>query len=189
MESDRPDIDMRDAWRQQPREEPMTLGNIQARAGKFDTRMRGQNRLTAIAIAVVVIGNAIQLSGMVSLMTRVGTGLILLAVVFVMYRYGRVRGTGPMPVDLGVQQSLAFYRAQIVRHRDAVKNFWWEYALPFVPGIVLSLAGRATERPRSPMEYALLVVVFALVIGGIRWFNTREASRLQAEIDELDRAM
>jgi hypothetical protein len=177
------------AWRQQARERGMTLGDIPARAAAFDRRMQGQNRLTALVVAVVVIGIALQMTGALSVAGRFGTGLLLLALTFVMYRYGKVRGAWTPPADFAPQQSAAFYRAQLVRHRNAMRNFWWEYALPFAPGLIIVIGERAANRPRSPAQYGVLALVFAVLILAIGWFNSRAARQIQAEIDEIDRAV
>jgi hypothetical protein len=189
MESNRREPDISRAWRQQARESEILLSDIQARAAALERRIHGQNRLTAVVVAVVVIGNALQMTGVLSIAGRFGTGLLLLALIFVMYRYGRIRGAWTSRGDLGPQQSAAFYRAQLVRHRDAMKAFWWEYALPFAPGLVIVIGERAANEPRSPAQYAVLAVVFAALIAAIGWFNGRAARRIQEEIDEIDRVV
>jgi hypothetical protein len=172
-------------WRNQPRDEMLTLDDVRARAAAFDHSLRSQSRLTSIVIAVVIIGNMVQMAGVMSIAGRIGIGLILLATTFVAYRFGRVRGEGPLPADLGLQQSVSFYRAQLTRHRNAVKNFWWEYALPFAPGLVIVIAERGANRPGTTSQYGALAAVFAVLIAGTAWFNYREARRIQSEIDAL----
>ncbi|MBI4264955.1 MAG: hypothetical protein HY657_11315 [Acidobacteria bacterium] len=141
----------------------------------------------AVVVAIVVIGNVLQMTGALSVAGRFGTGLLLLALMFVMYRYGKVRGAGALPGDLGPQQSAAFYRAQLVRHRDALRTFRWEYALPFTPGLIIVIGERAANPPSSPAQYAVLALLFAALIAAIGWFNSRAARKIQAEIDEIDR--
>jgi hypothetical protein len=189
MEGERREAHLSHAWRQQARESGMTLKDIQARAAAFERRMHRQTRLTAVVVAIVVIGNALQMTGALSVAGRFGTGLLLLALILVMYRHGKVRGAGTLPGDPGPQQSVAFYRAQLVRHRDALRRFWWEYALPFAPGLIIVIGERAANRPRSPAQYAVLALLFAALIAAIGWFNSRAARKIQAEIDELDRAV
>ena len=173
------------AWRSQPRDAPLTLNEVRARAAAFDHRLRSQSRLTAVVIAIVIVGNTVQMAGVMSVAGRIGIGLILLATTLAVYRFGRVRGEGLLPADLGLQQSVSFYRAQLTRHRDAVKNFWWEYALPFVPGLLIVIAERGANRPPTPWQYGALAAVFAVLIAGIAWFNGREARKIQSEIDAL----
>ena len=189
MQSEQREANISQAWRQQARESGITLGDIQARAAAFERRKQRQNRLTAVVVAIVVIGNALQMTGALSVAGRFGTGLLLLALIFVMYRYGKMRGAWTLPGDFGQQQSAAFYRAQLVRHRDAMRNFWWEYALPFGPGLIIVIGERAANRPRSPAQYAVLALVFAVLIASIGWFNSRAARRIQTEIDEIDRVI
>ena len=189
MEGEQRATNIAQAWRSQARESGMTLGDIQARAAAFERRMRRQSRLTAVVVAVVVIGNALQMGGGLSVAGRFGTGLLMLALIFGMYRYGKSRGAWTLPGDLGPQQSAAFYRAQLIRHRDAMRNFWWEYALPFAPGLIIVVGEHAANSPLTPPEYALVALVFAVLVATIGWFNSRAARKVQAEIDEIDRAV
>jgi hypothetical protein len=189
MEGERREVDLTRAWQQQPRDGEIMLSDIQARASALERRMHGQNRLTAAVVAVVVIGNALQMTGALSIAGRFGMGLLLLALVFTMYRYGKLRGAWTLQADLGPQQSAAFYRAQLARHRDAMKAFWWEYALPFAPGLIIVIGERAANEPRSPTQYAVLALLFAVLIAAIGWVNGRAARRIQVEIDEIDRAV
>jgi hypothetical protein len=188
MESERPpEPHISHAWRQQAREREISPSDIQARAVMLERRMVGQSRLAAIVVAVVVIGTALQMTGVLSVAGRFGTGLLMLALIFVMYRYGKVRGAWMSQGDAGSQPSAVFYRAQLVRHRDAMRAFWWEYALPFAPGLVIVIGERAANEPASPAHYAVLALAFAMLIMAIGWFNTRAARKIQAEIDEIDR--
>jgi hypothetical protein len=164
----------------------MTQRIIQERASAFDNRTRKQNWLTAVVIGIAVILNLIQLAGGVPLLTRLGIGLMILATTFVVYRYGRAHGSGSLTGEAGIEQSLAFYRSQLVRQRDAVRNFWRDYALPFAPGIALTLAGRTSDRVRTIGDYLVLALVFAVTIAAIFWATAREARKLQAELDALD---
>ena len=188
MGNKQPGADVSRAWRAQPLEGPMTQRIIQERASALDGRTRKQNWLTAVVVAIAVIANLVQLAGGVPVVTRLGIGLMILATTFVVYRYGRAHGRESRAGDARMEQSLAFYRAQLVRQRDAVRYFWRDYALPFAPGIALTLAGRTSERIRTTGDYLVLALVFAVTIAAIFRANAREARKLQAEIDALDSA-
>jgi hypothetical protein len=88
-------------------------------------------------------------------------------------------------VASGAIDSVQFYRAELVRRRDEFGAFWWRYALPFVPGIALSLFGGAVMTVRSPAQYAVLALIMAGILAGIALVNRRGARQIQAEIDEL----
>jgi phosphate/sulfate permease len=79
-------------------------------------------------------------------------------------------------------QSVDFYREQLARQRD-LSAHPWGYLLPFVPGVGLSLFGRALDRSPAP-NAAIAVFAVALFIG-TAWWHKRSARRLQREIDEL----
>lgn len=174
-------------WQEQPGEEAsMSVTDIRARADAHAERTRGQNRLTYIVVTAAVAANLLEFALEMSVMERVGAGLTFLALVLVLLYYRHARGPVTMPEDLGLEQSVDFYRAQLVRQRDLVRRFWLWGALPFLPGIALSMLGDSQERPLTIGRGAALVTVLGLVVALIGWMNKREAERLRQEITGVD---
>ena len=116
------------------------------------------------------------------LLERVGDLLTMAALVYVMYRSrGRV-SVGSMPAGLGLTSSVDFYRQQLARQRDLAATPW-EFLAPFVPGVGLSLFGRALDRP--PAQTAAIAAFGVALFLAVAWINRRTARKLQREIDQL----
>jgi cbb3-type cytochrome oxidase subunit 3 len=186
MTMERPEERVAEAWRAQPTgEAEMSASHIRLKAEMFETRTARHMKLARAAFALVLIGNIAEIAIESNRWERIGSGLTILAVVFVVFDALRRRRRDRAEVASGAMDSVRFYRAELVRRRDEYRQFWWRYALPFVPGIALSLFGAAAV-PRSPAQYALLAVLFAGFLAGIAFANRRGARQIQAEIDELD---
>jgi hypothetical protein len=163
----------------------MTPAEIRTKAALFDTRSHTQDRLGAIAIGVVILANVVSAIFESNPVERIGDGLTVLAAVCIVVFYTRARRQARDDARLGGLDSLAFSRSVLTRRRDEVRQFWLRYALPFVPGIVLSINGRSGS-PRSVSQYVALAVGLLVLVAGIAWMNRREAAKLQTEIDALD---
>ena len=186
MGSEPNDVDIERMWREQPRqEERMSLADVRARAAAHAKRTRKQDRLTYLVVGAVIVANIIEFTVEMSVFERIGAGLMLVALVLVLRHYGRARGSQAVPDELGLRQSVDFYRASLIRQRDLVRRFWLWGALPFVPGIAISMLGTSGQ-PLTSGRVASLVTVFAMLIAVIAWMNSREAARLQKEISALD---
>jgi hypothetical protein len=93
-----------------------------------------------------------------------------------------------MPEHLALITCRDFHRGQLVRQRDLLRSVWLWYLLPFVPGLLLLLIGRAAADPGGAPRVALSAMVGVLVFLGIGWLNERAARGLDREIETLDRA-
>jgi hypothetical protein len=81
-----------------------------------------------------------------------------------------------------------FFRGELERQRDAIKNVWPWYLAPMVPGYVMLTIAYAVSFPR-PVRWigagAFDLFVVLLFIG-IWKVNMRAARCLQRSIDELN---
>jgi len=170
-------------WKEQPREEgTMELTDIAARATAFEERTHRQNLGAAVALTVVVIGNLLEFILAENDVERVGAALVIAAVCFVVYLFRKHRTIEPKPADFGFKSCTDFYRAHIERQRRLVLNFWF-YALPFAPGIFLSVLGGLWQESMTASRYGVLAVGLVGWVGVITWMNAREARGLQRELD------
>jgi hypothetical protein len=180
-------------WASQ-QEEPfsMSLADIHERAAHFRTRIRARNRIEHAASALVIA--AFLWIGFVAHdpIVRAGCLLIVAATVFVSWRIATMARAGETP---DMAESWAdFHHARLVRERDALRSVWRWYLGPFVPGLIVFLAGVAFAPDNSapPTAKALVFLLGAAVIGAmfaaIGWMNLRAARTLQKEIDALDAA-
>ena len=178
-----PVVDIQRMWNEQPREEQaMTLNNIRERARRFEQRTRRWNVFTALLIVGVVGIELRQISVERELLERVGDSLTIAAFVYLAYWYRRHALGQTAPAGPATTRSVDYYRDQLVRQRE-LSSHPWGYLLPFVPGVGLSLFGRALDR--SPAQNAAIAVFAVVLFIGTAWWHKRSARRLQREIDEL----
>jgi hypothetical protein len=176
--------DVQRLWRDQPREQhAMSIGDIRSRAERFERRVRRWNAITAIVFVLVVAAEARQIAVHPDLLERVGDALQVAALVVVIYRFRSAATVPSMPAGLGLTGSVDFYREQLARQRD-LANRPWRYLILFVPGVGLSLFGRALDRPAG--QTAAIAACGVALFLAIAWVNYRTARRLQREIEELN---
>ena len=175
------------AWRSQPPGAgQMNSTDIRVKAELLAARTATQMRLGGLALGVVAIGNVVEVVLESNDLERLGSGLTILAVAFVTFDYWRRKRRDLAACRSAGVDSLRFYRAELMRQRAEIGQFWWRWVLPFVPGIALSVFGRSIVTPRSLSQSAVLAVLVAILLGGITLANRREARRIQKEFDELD---
>jgi hypothetical protein len=176
-------------WRTQGEEVSMSLEDVRLSAQKFEKRITRRNlrEYAAAPVTVAVFGLAIwKAPGPQANLLRIGCGLLMAAIGYVVYQIHR-RGSAPQtPMDMGLTPSLDFYRNALARQRDVVDTVWSWALLPFVPGLLvftLALLWRPTYPRLWAGTYGFLTAgLFYLV-----WrLNKRAARHLQREIDGLD---
>jgi hypothetical protein len=118
---------------------------------------------------------------------RVGVALCIPAALFVFYRWHQLAAATESPAEAGVLDAITFYRRQLERQRDARRNYWRWYWLPWLPGMIVIYAGLFLEFrpiPWTKIGFTAAWAVFGTcaVVLGFR----KDARRLQEEIDALD---
>jgi hypothetical protein len=183
--------DLRNLWQGQPLENtPMLLDEIRARASRFERRISRRNLREFLAGVFVVIVYAGYIWKLPQPLVRIGSAMIIVGVLFVMWQLYRRGRASRLPADLGAMASLDFHRRQLVQQRDLARTVFRWYLSPFLPGMFVMFVGLLGPRalqwrylPRMVPFLALLAGVF----GGIWWINRRGAERLSRQIAELDR--
>jgi len=183
MSEQTPKHDLTRLWQEQADGGEKTMVDIRLKASKFERGVYLRNLLeyTAAAVVVVAFGRILWTGPGVA--GRAGAALILLATAYVVYRLQRHGSTSAMPEALALTSCVEFHRAQLVRQRDLLRSVWKWYLLPFVPGLLVMLMGRAAEDPGRAVRATL---ISAVVFLGIGWLNERAARRLDREIEALD---
>jgi len=173
----------------------MSLADVHERATRFQSRIRSRNTIEYAAAAFVVAFFGWMAATVPEPIVQVGAGLIVLGALYVcwqLYRLGRAATRGEL--DAGAQSWAAFHRAELTRQRDALNTVWSWYLAPFVPGMLVFLAGVSfTEANPAPFPARLAVFLAALGImaalfAAIAWLNAVAVKRLDAEIASLDHA-
>ena len=177
------DTDMQRLWHEQPRKErKMSIDEIRQRAQQFEQRTRRWNVMTAVLLVAIVGVELRQISIEPELLERVGDSLTIAAFVYLAYWYRRYTLGQTAPAGPATTQSIDFYRQQLIRQRD-MSSHSWGYLLPFVPGVALSVFGKALDR--SPEQNVAIAVLAVTLFVGVAWWHRRSARQLQREIDEL----
>lgn len=166
---------------------PLPLDEIKRRAAGFGYGIRRRNRREYGAAAVVVAIFALYAIFLSEPLLKLGSLLVIAGALVVVWQLSR--RTSRTDPDAEAQDVRGYYRARLVREEHMLARIGRWYLAPFVPGLVVFLAGlaRATEL-RSPASFALLIAFQLSVFGGIWWLNRRAAAMLRAQIDRIDRA-
>jgi Flp pilus assembly protein TadB len=171
------------AWQQQEGE-PMRLSveDLERQAHSFARSIRWRNASEYAAAAVVVVFFSLQAVWATTPLQRWGSCLIVLAAMFVS-GYLRRRGSVPeLDSSMETRTLLASHRRELERQRDLLRSVGRWYLLPFMPGFVMIVIGRAAERPVAAVAGA---VVGAAVLIVVWWLNRAAARGLQRDIEAL----
>ena len=190
--------DPRNIWQEQPTEAfKMSAAELRLKAQKFEKRILWRNLREYVASAIVIAAFGSYISVLPSTLTRTGCVLIIAGTLFVVYTLHKRGAARTMPAGLEFRSCVEFHRKELQRQRDLLRGVWSWYLLPFVPGIIVFSLGRLREQAMKepnasthPGEmvtnFALGIVVPALLFVGVWWLNQWAASKLQRRIDALD---
>lgn len=182
--------DLKQLWKEQPMS-TTTLSREELRrcAKRMRRRIAVRNAIEYVACVFVIAGFTFHIVRFPFPLMRIGSVLIILGVLVLVWQMQRRASSQPLPADVGNQTWLDFQRAQLVRQRDALRSAWLWYVMPLVPGMVVFRWGVETELGASaPFVRGWGADLFiALVFVAIALWNRYAAHRLQKRIDKLDR--
>jgi len=178
-------------WQNQPVEGiKMSAEEIRRRAGKFERRIRRRNLRESVGCVIVSGLFAYFLYDTHNVLFRIAYGLFIVAMIWIAIQLHRKGFVMSLPAGLEASSSVQFFREELERQRDAIKNVWPWYLAPMVPGYVMLTIAYAVSFPR-PVRWigagAFDLFVVLLFIG-IWKMNMRAARCLQRSIDELNAA-
>jgi hypothetical protein len=177
--------DIKQMWQQQPRErQMMTIEEVRRRATDFDKKVEQWKLVGGVTFALLLVKNAWEVWVDTDVVERAGDSLMLLALLFVVYRFWRHVRAEIAPSTLGVANCVEHYRSRLRRQRDLSRD-GWKFILPFAPGVGLILFGRALEG-RPPLQVMSLIVLALAMFVGTLWVIARGARKLEREIAALD---
>ena len=178
-------------WRAQPEEKhPVTMQQLMnRRTRELCSKTRAEiimsigAALFFIAVIIWRLGLAQDRSSQLGLLAVVAWILISL------YRFrDRIWRAEPLPRDALAATGVEFYRKELERRRDHLRNAWiWSGPLILSCLILLAIVlGQAF----GSAERLLRVVPFLVLLAGWTafgvWLRRRQARELQREIDEID---
>jgi hypothetical protein len=175
-------------WQDQPVEGiKMSVEAVRLRAGKFERRIARRNLRESVASVVVIIAFGYFFVTAQNTPLRITWGLFIAGMIWLTVQLRRKGTPRTMPEDIGSATCVSFFRSELERQRDLLKNIWPWHLGPLVPGyIALNFAWAfAPPRPTTWMTMLAFDLCFAAVFYGVWRLNQRAARCLQRSIDEI----
>jgi hypothetical protein len=182
-------------WQGQPTEPPhISPEDLRRKMDRFERRIYWRNVREYVAGAFVVAAFGYYEWRFPTVLMRIGSGLMILGTLYVMYELHRRASARTAPAELGMSTCLDFHRRELERQRDALRSVWTWYLLPFVPGMIVFLAGMAwivlKANPavmlRALIGLGVMGIVVAAVFFAVWKLNRWTANKLQSRIDALN---
>lgn len=163
---------------------PLPIAEIKRRAGKLSDSVARRNRREYIAIGIVAAVFALYAIILPGYWLKIGSLLVIAGTLFVGWQLAR-RSSRPDP-DAEAADVRTYYRARLVTEEHMLARVGRWYLAPLIPGLAVFLAGISRVANLSPLSFAILVAVHALVFLGIWWLNRRTAAILRDQIARID---
>ncbi len=179
--------DLKDIWKSQETEEaPMAIEDIRAQAGKFHSRIRARNLREYIGSIFVIAVFGFYIWTFPNPLMRLGSTMIIAGTLYMVWQLRKRGSSDPLPSVDSASAWLDYHRHALETQRDALRSIWKWYLAPFVPGLIVFLAGKVQSQPhRMWLPTAIAAVICFAVISGIWMLNAWGARRLQRQIDRL----
>lgn len=168
-----------------------SIEELRQRADKFRNNIKRRNMMEYIAGALVIAVFA-TIAWLVPMqLFRISAALMIGGTCVVLWQLHK-RTTPLTPPENGGQLPVLEYRRrELVRQRDALKNIFTWYLLPFIPGAALMLAMPVLDPNwiMGDVTTTDLIIrpLFAIaVLGAVYAINQIAARKMQREIDEID---
>lgn len=178
-------------WQSQPVEGiQMSIEEIRKRAGKFERIFwwRNVREYMGSLLCACLFGYFCYRAH--DVFSRIAYCLFIAGLGWMVIQLHRKGSAKRLPGEMGASPALHYFRAELERQRDVVKNVWPWYLAPLVPGFVVLTVGYLTTmpHPKGLLTAALVDAVIAAMFFGIWKLNQRAARCLQRKIDELSAA-
>jgi len=178
-------------WRDQPEEEIAVNVSqvVNRRAEELSASTRSEILMSIGAAVLFVAVIAWRLPPVKSRLFEVGFGAVAVWVVISLFQFRRWAGRDRVRPDAVASSGLEYYRRELERRRDHLRNAWiWHGPLLLACFMLIEIvAGRAypgVERLWSVLPLVAVLLAWTM-FGLIR--RLRVAKALQVEIDELER--
>ena len=180
---------VQELWQSQPVEvTKMSVEEIRRRAGKFERKIRWRNirEYVASLIAAALMGYFYITADDVA--SRVTFALFIVAMLWIVIALHRMGSARRTPVDVDTLTTQQFYRAELERQLAVVKNVWWWYLAPMVPGMVGCTIAylMKTHHHGTWAGLAFMDGLFVATFYGVWKLNIRAARCLERMIKDLD---
>jgi hypothetical protein len=186
--------DPRTLWKgQNMTPQTLTPTMLESRSQRLDERIRKRNRFEYIAGGIAITGSLL-LAGWLLLGgpvggpdLMVGGGFLALAIGALVAMIQLRRRTGGSRVPDGARSTLASYRAELLRQRDALRSVFGWYIAPFVPGFLLIYGASFLDSAAALWAVLLPAGITVAFLIWVHHVNRKAADCLDDEIAALDR--
>jgi len=182
--------DPQKVWQDQPMEAiQMSLQLLRRRAQELQTK----SRLAALAwMAIGLVLAIVFAAGLVrtqNLLSRIGLGVLSIWALYGVYQVYRRMWPANIAADAAWSTSLDFYRKELERRRDYVRDIWrlsvlWLFFIGLALLILPMLIGTRAN-PRLLLNAIPFFVLLLVWFVAFFFIRKRDRRNLQAEIDEL----
>ena len=194
MTNESPPNDMRNVWQdQKPEGIRMSTEEIHRKAERFERRVFWENALNYfVGLAGVAFLSLCLMWHGLGVLLRFGFGLILLAVLYMVWQTHKRSPFRRVPEEMGLVSCLEFLRRELERRRDLHRSVWRWGLGPALPGLVVLMVGLARmghgrHSVRDLVAFNLMSGVIAVFAFAYAWRESQwRALKLQDQIDELD---
>jgi len=174
-------------WQSQPVEgTKMSAEALRLRAGKFERKVLRRNLRESIAALIVIVWFSYLFVKTPEIPLRIAWGLFVAGMIWVLIQLRRKGMPKTMPADMGSSNCLEFFRSELERQRDLLRDVWSWYLAPLVPGYLALNVSFAFPHPIGWVRWVLFNVFFVVVFVGTWQLNLHAARRLERSIDELN---
>ena len=180
--------DAQQLWQSQPVEvTQMSTEAIRQRAANFERRIARKN-LREFVLCLLVAGCFVYfMVTMHELAFRITWTLFFVGMIYIAVQLRRKGLPRTMPEGIGNSTCVDFFRSELERQRDLIKDIWPLHFGPLIPGYVAFNVAYVlgSHRPAGLVGLALLDAFFVAVFVGAWKLHMRAARCLQRSIDSL----
>jgi len=176
-------------WQSQPVEvTKMSVEELRRRAGKFERKIRWRNirEYVASLIAAGLMGYFYVSAHDTA--SRVTFALFIAAMLWIVIALHRTGAPKPTPLDQDTVTTQRFYRSELERQLHVVKQVWWWYLAPMVPGCIACTISYLMKPHHAAMWAGLAFMdgLFITSFYAVWKLNLRAARCLERMIDQLN---
>ena len=172
----------------------MSVADIHLRSARFQAGIRRRNWREHIVAAFLVVAFGWIAWTTPYLVMKAGAVLSVIGIIYISVLLATRARAGDARDLAAAKTWVAFYRGELQRQYEALRDIWKWYLAPLAPGMILIAAGAAFASDNPAPLFAKIVLfvltlsICAAVFAFVYWINRRAARQLKSAIDTLDAA-
>ena len=120
------------------------------------------------------------------LLMRIGSGLVVLGSFFILYQLQHQASIRELPPENLALPYLTYFREELVRQRDVLRNVWSWLILPMV-GMSVLFWGMAQPNPADfPWSITSVIFIPCIVVIGMNFLAAHKIQRKIYRLDQLN---